>query len=511
MAMKGISGSITNAVDLLAAAAGVSPDVEAFVDGGRRLSFAGWHRAADGVAAVMAGAGVGPGDVVCLLLPASVDYAICYQAAMRLGAITSGLNLRLGPAERSSILHRTEPALVVGDQELVGPLLDGLPDGVARPEVLLRADLASAEGADPLPARLRPKLRGDDRVAIVWTSGTTGEPKGAVFDHDSLAAMAAGAGPLSASSDRRLSALPFAHVGYMTRIWDEVSNLIATVVVPSPWRAADALRLIAAERVTVAQGVPAQWSLMLAHPDAATTDFSSLRLAATGAASATPELIRQMQTRLGCPVVVRYASTEASLATGSSPGDAPEVVASTVGRPSSGVELRLVDDEGRPVPRGSVGTVCLRSGAVMRGYWRDPDQTAAVLSADGWLTTGDLGVVDGAGNLTLVGRRSEMFIRGGYNVYPVEVEAVLSEHPAVDAVAVVGLDDGVLGEIGAAFVVPAPGMSPDLEALRSWCRRRLADYKAPDRLVVVPELPLTAMNKVDKRALAAMAQCATGR
>jgi acyl-CoA synthetase (AMP-forming)/AMP-acid ligase II len=418
MAAKRISESFSNTVELLAAAATADPDREAFVDGERRISFAGWHRAADGVAAVMADRGVARGEVVCLLLPPSIDYAVCYQAAMRLGAIASGLNPRLGPAERSSILGRTEPSLVVGDEELVAAALAALPAGVVHPPALLRQQLAGAEAADPLPARRRPALRGDDPVAIVWTSGTTGEPKGAVFDHDNLAAMAPGAGPLSAPGDRRLSPLPFAHVGYMTRMWDEISNLITTVVVPSPWRAADALHVIEDEGVTVAQGVPAQWSLMLAHPAAASTDFSSLRVAATGAASATPGLIRQMRLRLGCPVIVRYASTEASLATGSHPGDSDEVVASTVGRPSAGVELQLVDDRGRPVAAGSVGTVRLRSGAVMRRYWRDPDQTATVLSPDGWLSTGDLGVVDDAGNLTLVGRRSEMFIRGATTSIP---------------------------------------------------------------------------------------------
>jgi acyl-CoA synthetase (AMP-forming)/AMP-acid ligase II len=510
--VRQISGSFETAVDLLAAVAEAHPAREAFVERDRQLTFAGWQTAAEGVAAVMADAGVGPGDVVCLLLPPSADYAICYQAAMRLGAITSGINLRLGPAEIGSIVRRTEPRLMVGeapDAEAAWGAASASgagPSSARRLAILEPSDLRAAAAADPLPTGRRPAVRADDPVAIVWTSGTTGEPKGAVFDHRNLAAVAEGAGVLSAPGDRRLSPLPFAHVGYMTRVWDELVHVITTVIVAAPWKAGEALSLIETERVTVAQGVPAQWALMLSHCDADGTDFSSLRLAATGAAPAAPELIRAMRQRLGCPVIVRYASTEASLATGSRPGDPDEIVAATVGRPSGGVELEVVDDGGAPVPTGEVGTVRLRSGAVMRGYWHDPAQTAQVLSADRWLTTGDLGSLDAGGNLTLVGRRAEMYIRGGYNVYPAEVEAVLADHPLVDAAAVVGLPDPVLGEIGAAFVVTRIGDrdGPDLEQLQVWCRGRLADYKAPDRLVVVPELPLTAMNKVDKRALVAL-------
>jgi acyl-CoA synthetase (AMP-forming)/AMP-acid ligase II len=343
-------------------------------------------------------------------------------------------------------------------------------------------------------------------VAIVWTSGTTGEPKGAVFGHANLEAVARGAGDLSRPGDRRLSPLPFAHVGFMTKPWDELVNVITTVIVPSPWRAADAVRLIEDEAVTVAQGVPTQWSLMLANPRFDTTDVSSLRVAGTGASTVPPELVREMRRRLRCPVVVAYASTEAAITTRSRIGDPDEVVSATVGSASEGVEIEVVDDEGRPTARGAIGRVRCRSAAVMREYWQDPERTRQVLDADGWLATGDMGRLDDDGNLVLAGRGSEMYIRGGYNVYPAEVEAVLGEHPEVDKVAVVGVPDPVLGQIGAAYVVPAadagPG-HPALEDLRAWCARKLADYKAPDRLELLNDLPLTSMLKVDKQALAA--------
>jgi acyl-CoA synthetase (AMP-forming)/AMP-acid ligase II len=492
--MQPVTGPFSTTVELMAAVVAAHPQREAFVDGDRRLTFAGWDTAADAVAAALSELGVGKGDVVCLFLPSSADYAVCYQAAMRLGAITSGINTRLGRAEVASILARTDPAVIVCDDPAALPARPN--EGTA---VLTRAQLPTT-GA--LAAASRPRLDADDPVAIVWTSGTTGQPKGAVFDHANLEAMARGAGPLSQPGDRRLSPLPFSHIGYMTRMWDELMHVITTVIVPSPWKAAEALRLIEAERVTVGQGVPAQWSLMLADPDFERTDLSSLRLAGTGAATVPPDLVRTMKRRLGCPVVVRYTSTEACLSTGSRPDDPDEVIVHTVGRASGGVELQVVDGAGHVVPSGEVGTVRLRSGAVMRGYWRDPERTAEVIDAGGWLTTGDLGTVDADGNLTLVGRASDMYIRGGYNVYPAEVEAVLTDHPGVDRAAVAGLPDEVLGQIGGAFIVPVSGRPPPtLAELRAWCQEHLADYKAPDRLVVLPDLPLTSMAKVDKRCL----------
>jgi acyl-CoA synthetase (AMP-forming)/AMP-acid ligase II len=469
---------VRTAVDLMREVVQAHGDREAIVDGDRRLTFADWDRAAGGVASALRERGVGKGDVVALRLPSSVEYAVCYQGALRLGAVTTGINTRLGPAEVESILEQAQPKIVIDASDQV--------------------DLWAA--LDP-PSRL-PAIAPSDPVAIVWTSGTTGRPKGAVFDHDNLAAMAAGAGALSAFGDRRLSPLPFAHVAYMTRVWDELERAITTVITPTPWNAGAALRLIERERITVGQGVPAQWTLMLDHPDMEATDVSSLRLASTGASTVPAELVRRMRKALGCPVVVRYTSTEASLTTGTGLDDTDEDIAHTVGRARDGVEVRVVDDAGRAVAPGVVGRVQCRSGAAMRGYWRDPERTAAVLAADGWLTLGDLGSMDARGYLTLVGRESEMYIRGGYNVHPAQVELVLAEHPGVARAAVVGVPDPVLGQIGAAWVVLEPGGEVTDDGLREWVRARLADYKVPDKVTFVDELPLTSMLKTDKLALA---------
>jgi acyl-CoA synthetase (AMP-forming)/AMP-acid ligase II len=516
MTARQIEGDFETVADVLRAAAVANAEVEAYVEpetessARRHLTFAEWDRAADGVAGLFARHGVARGSVVCLLLPSSIDYMVCYAAATRLGAVTSGVNLRLGAHEVRSVLDRTLPVLTVVDDSAPAP---GGPTG----SVLRRSTAMEAvTGPRPAPPSL---VQGSDPVAVVWTSGTTGLPKGAVFDHRNLAAVAAGTDVLSSIGDRRLSPLPFAHVGSMTRTWDEIAHGVTTVITPTPWRAADAIRIMAEERITVAQGVPTQWALVLAHPDMAHADLSSLRIAGTGASRVPSELVAAMRERLGVPIVVRYTSTEASLGTGTVPGDPDEVVATTVGRPVSGVSLAVADDRGHPVATGAVGTVRLRSAAVMRGYWGGPptspgaagltydaESTAAVLAEDGWLTTGDFGFLDDNGYLHLVGRANELYIRGGYNVYPAEVEGVLGRHPAVGQVAVVGSPDPVLGEIGVAFVVPVAGGQSDEEALlaelRATACASLADYKAPDRVVVADSLPLTSMMKVDKRFLA---------
>ncbi len=478
----------------------------------RSLTFGQWDGAADGVAGFLAERGVAKGDVVALMLPSCIDYAIIYAALLRLGAIASGLNPRMGQGEVGSILRRAAPVLLVGD-----PGVGALPAGQAV-RTVARDDVVAAQFGDAPPQW--PTLSVHDPVAVVWTSGTTGQPKGALFDHANLAAVARGTDVLGQPGDRRLSPLPFAHVGYMTRAWDEIAHGVTTIITPTPWRAEDAIRIMGEESVTVAQGVPTQWALILARPELGQVDLSSLRVAGTGAARMAATQIAEVRNRLGVPVIVRYTSTESSLGTGTTMTSTLEEVANTVGRPVPGVEVKIVDDAGLPVAPGSVGHVLLRSEAAMRGYWGvgpgrgrsmeeliDAEATSEVLSPDGWLTTGDFGLLTAAGNLQLSGRAHERYIRGGYNVYPAEVEGILSAHPSVARAAVVGVPDEVLGEIGVAVIVAQPGeVSPDLATLRAHCAGQLSDYKAPDALVIVDELPLTPMMKVDPNQLALLAR-----
>jgi acyl-CoA synthetase (AMP-forming)/AMP-acid ligase II len=482
----------SHTAELLRIAASTHPDREAYVHGEKRVTYAWLDRVADGFATTLIDLGVRPGDVVCLMLPSSIKFAACYLGALRAGAITSAINARLGEREQRSILERTGPRVTVTGDGVRVP--DGAPVGHVIPVDALK-DAFGAGAPDAFPA-----IALTDPACIVWTSGTTGIPKGAVFDHARLRAISANIGQLTEPADRRLVVLPFAHVGYMTRIWDELANGTTVVIAGEPWSAAETLRLIREERITMGTGVPTQWELVLAHPDLARTDFSELRVVGTGGASIAPDLIRRMRETLRCPVITRYTSTEAGVTTSTIVGDTDDVIATTVGKPAPDVELRIVAPAADVPSHDAVGEIICRSPAMMREYWQDPESTAAAIDADGWLHTGDLGVVGDDGNLRIVGRLKEMYIRGGYNVYPAEVEAALGEHPGVAQVAVIGRPSPVLGEIGVAFIVPT-GVPPDLATLRDWCRDRIADYKAPDELVILDELPLNATNKVDKTAL----------
>ncbi|MEP6625206.1 MAG: AMP-binding protein, partial [Acidimicrobiia bacterium] len=378
---------------LLRSAAAAHPEREAYVHGEKRVDYAWLDRVADGFATTLIDLGVQPGNVVCLMLASSIKFAGCYLGALRAGAITSAINCRLGEREQRSILERTRPAVtVVGDGA-------GVRDGAPAGHVIPVDDLKHAFGAAASPEL--PDIAETDPACIVWTSGTTGAPKGAVYDHERMQAISANMGQLTEPGDRRLVVLPFAHVGYMTRMWDELANGTTIVIAGEPWSAAETLRLIRDEHITMGTGVPTQWEMVLAHPDLARTDFSELRVVGTGGASIAPDLIRRMRETLRCPVITRYTSTEAGVTTSTTVGDPDDVIATTVGRPAPDVELRI------DAATDGVGEIVCRSPAMMLEYWQDPETTAATIDADGWLHTGDLGRFGEDGNLRIVGRLKE--------------------------------------------------------------------------------------------------------
>jgi acyl-CoA synthetase (AMP-forming)/AMP-acid ligase II len=484
---------------LMDAAVAAFGDREAYVDGDQRVSFADWMAMADLLAAEFRARGVVRGDVVALMLPSSIDYAVAYAAAARLGAITTGLNTRLGRREVESIMAQCTPALVVRDEAL------GLPAVPAGIPVLDRSELAALYRR-PAAGALPPQCSPDDIVTIMWTSGTTGLPKGACLDHGNLSAIAAAAGAMSAPGDRRLVTTPFAHAGYMAKLWDQLVNGLTIVVSPASLTPLDMLRLITAEKITVVGAVPIQWERMLRLPEVETTDLSHVRIGTSATAPIRPELVEEITKRMGFPLVVRYAMTESPTICGTEPTDPPDVQFRTVGRPQRGMEISIGAQSGEAGP-GEVGQVRIRGGCVMRGYWNAPELTRQAFEEERWLVSGDLGYLRDDGNLVIVGRATDMYIRGGYNVYPAEVEAVLALHPAVAAVSVVGAPTPRIGEIGVAFVVPAdPQAPPALEELRELVIGELADYKAPDRLEIVDRLPVNAMLKVDKKGLRELAR-----
>jgi acyl-CoA synthetase (AMP-forming)/AMP-acid ligase II len=262
------------------------------------------------------------------------------------------------------------------------------------------------------------------------------------------------------------------------------------------------LEAVEVERITVLPGAPTIYQSILDFPDRDRYDLSSLRLAVTGAADIPVELIRRIRAELPFRTVIAgYGLTEGGTATATSPDDDPETIATTVGHARPSFELRVVDAHDNDVATGEAGEVILRGGSVMSHYLDDPEATAEVLSPDGWLRTGDIGTLDEQGNLRIVGRAKDMFIVGGFNAYPAEIENVLLRHPDVEQVAVIGIPDERLGEVGMAFVVPRRGTSPTAEEIIGWSRTEMANYKVPRGVEFIDELPYNATGKVVKTEL----------
>ena len=343
----------------------------------------------------------------------------------------------------------------------------------------------------------------DRPIAIVFTSGTTGTPKGAVFGGKQIAFITqCDVGDTWGQGGHSMAGSALAHLGPTTKLAGNIKKGSTQHLSRRPWKAADALASIAALKIAAFGGVPTQVALMLRDPTFDRTDLSSVRAVVMGGGPATPALVREARARIPAPLSVRYSCTEAGIGCGTSFSDPLEDAEISVGRPQAGVRLQIRREDGEECGPGEIGEVCLGSPAVMDGYWRNSTANAEVFTADGSVRTGDLGWIDDQGRLRLAGRNRERYVRGGYNVHPMEVEGVLADHPDVASVAIVAREDPVMGEVGVAVIVPKVGSAtPDLNQLRAFGGDRLARYKLPDELVVVSALPLTPGEKVDRRAL----------
>ena len=473
------------------ATAYVAPD-------GWALSYRDLDRVSDELAVGLARRGLTAGEVLALVLTPSPEYPAAYLAAAKLGAITAGVNDRLTAEEKAALLETAAPRLVLASPglELAGASNVETVSPARSPDAML-GELRAA-GESPPPLADDP----DRPVAIVFTSGTTGLPKGALYGNRQLEFITrTDVGDTWGGGGRSVVGTPMAHLGFMTKLPGNLRRG-GTSFVMRRWRASDALRLAVEHRMTTVAGVPTQLALMLREPDFDAYDLDSVRFLVVGGGPITPGLAREARERFQAALATRYSCTEAGIGLGTAFDDPEEDAVVSVGRPHRAIELGVLDDDDRPVPVGDIGQVCLRSPAVMTGYWRDADATRAAFTADGFVRTGDLGWVDDRGRLRLVGRTKEMYVRGGYNVFPVEVEAVLSGHPAVAAVAVTPIADPVMGEIGVAVVVPRDTAAPpSLAQLRESAAPHLAPYKLPEALRIVESLPLTVMEKVDRRTL----------
>jgi acyl-CoA synthetase (AMP-forming)/AMP-acid ligase II len=505
---------------MLAAAVERCGEQVAIRDGDAALTYAALADEARSFGAALVASGVEVGDRVAIWCPNCVEWVVAVLGVFSAGAVLVPVNTRFKGAEAADILGRSGARMLltvtdfldtdyVAMLEATGAELPELGtvvvargraggSSVRWDDFVSRATPSARDEVDRRSAALGP----DDRSDVLFTSGTTGVPKGVVMTHGRTLVVATDWVAMAGlrQGDVYLQVNPYFHMfGLKAGILASVAA--GATMLPEPvFDTGRVLDRIEGEEVTVLPGAPTIYQSILDHPDRDRHDLSSLRVAVTGAADIPVELIRRVFAELPFEVVVTgYGLTEGGTVCATELGDDPEAIATTVGRPRPGFALRVVGEGDRDVPVGEAGEVLLRGGSVMAGYLDDPDATAAALSNEGWLRTGDLGVVDAAGRLRIVGRVKDMFIVGGFNAYPAEIENALLRHPALRQAAVIGIPDQRLGEVGMAFVVAADDVTG--EEIVAWSRDQMANYKAPRVVQVVDELPLNATGKVMKETL----------
>ena len=508
--------------ELMAAAVDRFGDRLAVVDGDTELSYAELADRARRFGTALVASGVSPGDRVALWAPNGVAWVEAALGLFEAGAVLVPVNTRFKGMEAADILARSRARVLVTVTDFLGTdhlalLADASADLPELGTVVVAQGPvpAGAEGWDDFLDRATPEARAeldrraascrpDDPSDILFTSGTTGVPKGVVQTHGRTLRVATDWVAMTGltAGDRYLMVNPYFHMfGLKAGILASVAA--GATMLPEPVFDVDrVLDRVVAEGVTVLPGAPALYQSILDHPGRDRVQGSGLRVAVTGAADIPVELIRRMDEELPFSTIITgYGLTEGGTATATSPDDDVETIATTVGRPRPGFELRVVDGRGAEVPAGEPGEILLRGTSIMSHYLDDPGATAAALSDDGWLRTGDLGLVDASGCLHIVGRSKDMFIVGGFNAYPAEIENALVRHPQVAQAAVIGIPDRRLGEVGMAFVVLAPGATASGDEIMGWSRDQMANYKVPRRVEVLDELPLNATGKVMKEAL----------
>ncbi|HEY3681823.1 MAG TPA: AMP-binding protein [Streptosporangiaceae bacterium] len=460
--------------------------------------------------------GVRRGDRVGLYGLNQPEWLAVYVAAAKIGAIVVTLNVRYREREFDYMLNQSGAKMLVGPGRLAGfdyvALFDGMRERLPGVRDYVYTDDAgyAALAATPVDghalAAARAAVRPDDPVIILYTSGTTGLPKGAVITQASILAsaraQAAHTGLLP--SDTVLGHLPLNHVGGITcSVMAAVVSGAAVALVPA-FSPSATLEVAERRRATVFGGVPTMFVLMLGDPSFPGRDLSSVRMCVAGGSNVDPSLHAAIVGSFpGARVFTLYGLSETSGAcVMSAPDDDAATVARTLGVALAGCDHRVAGPDGAELPAGEAGELQVRGDCVARGYWELPEESAATFLPGGWLATGDIVAAEPDGHLVLLGRLKEMYISGGFNVYPVEIENLLATHPGVALAAGIGVPDPVLGEVGRFYVVPKPDApAPTAAELEAFCRAHLADYKVPKQFAITADLPLTPVGKVRKAEL----------
>jgi HIP---CoA ligase len=512
--------SVSTIPKLVARAAALFGERSAIEEGALRMSFAELADAGVESARAFLTAGIEHGDRVAIWAPNCHEWILAAIGLQSAGAVLVPVNTRFKAAEAGYVLAKSGARLLftTGDFLAVN-YADTL--GEHRPATLERIItfqgssragepwkqfLAAGHAVPIADAQARiDAIRPDDQADIMFTSGTTGRPKGVISTHrQNLRVFEAWSEVVGLrEGDRYLIVNPFFHAFGYKAGWLASIMRGATMLPHQVFDAEVVLGRIAKERISVFPGPPALFQSILALPNLADHDVSSLRLAVTGAAVIPVTLVERMRDELGFDsVVTGYGLTECSGAVSMCRhDDDPVTIATTSGRALPDVEVRCVDADGREVPRGEAGEIVVRGYNVMVGYFEDEAATKETIDAEGWLHTGDVGTMDEAGCLRITDRIKDMYIMGGFNCYPAEIENLMFKLPGIAQVAVIGVPDARMGEVGMAFVVPKAGATMMPESIIAWCREQMANYKVPRFVKLVDALPMNATGKVTKFAL----------
>ena len=465
------------------------------------LTYRQLHEAAAKVTALLSAAGIGPGDRVGLMLPNVPAFPIAFYGALGAGAIVVPMNPLLKSREVAYYLGDSGAKVLLAWHTAAGEAAKGAADAGAQMICVDEPDLAGLlAGLAPLASWA--DAAADDDAVILYTSGTTGTPKGAQLTHGGLARNARLTAETllnNSPDDVMMGCLPLFHVFGLTCGLNATVAAGGTLTLLPRFDPGKALEIIERDAVTIFEGVPTMYAAMLHHPDAEASHAASLRLCVSGGAAMPVEVLRGFEAKFGCVILEGYGLSETSPVASFNHPDKVRKPGS-VGTPVEGVELRLVGNDGATVPAGEIGEIAIRGHNVMKGYWGRPDATAEAIP-DGWFRTGDLARVDEDGYYFIVDRKKEMIIRGGYNVYPREIEEVLHEHPAVAEAAVIGIPHAELGEEVGAAVALKPGAEATPEELRAFTKERVAAYKYPRHVWLVAELPKGPTGKILRRAV----------
>ena len=493
------------------------PKKEALVYKEKRITYQQFNEKVDQLALELKKIGVKKGDRCAILLPNSIEFVYVQYAILKLGGIFIALSTRYRKFELTYMLKHSGTKMLALIDEFLGinflNLLNEIKGELPELKILLVLGKSIPPGAYDLKELLeKPSqpvvLEADpidenDVASILYTSGSTGTSKGVMSTHRNLIwdAIRVNERLLIAERDSFLMMLPLSHIFASSVLLTHAIMGSCKVVIMDVFEPEEALSLIEQEGISILYGVPTMFVLMLNHPNYRKYNLTTSRTGYMSGSACPIELVKAVIEDMGCNISAAYGMTECACISITEYGDDAYIKSETVGRPIRDEGMKITDNERKEVPVGQVGEIAVRGQNVFKGYYKQPEATKEAFDSEGWFYTGDLGIKDENGRYRIVGRKKEMIIKGGFNIFPAEVEEVIYQIPSIQFAAVVGLPDKVFGEIPCACIVPKPGERVEVEEIIKYLKTNLANYKVPDRIEILPELPMTTSNKIQKYKL----------